>query len=490
MNVELFNFSKRFNSTKVPTSGSGTTFTNVQLKDDCSIYTPVLLFAVSSFSVPTIAPTLYNYAMIGKFQRNYFIEDWVYRGNVWEAQLSIDVLGTYKTSIGLISTMVERSYTSYDGNLSDSKYPMTTNTQITRIAMNNPFYQTVLSNGCFVIGITGEPIYQSDGVTTYGNNIGSINYYAIGLHNMQKLCKWLFSDDIWNTSGITDISNGLFQSMFNPMQYIVSCVWLPIQPFDLSSYNEQYIKIGYWTTTCYGYPMNTYMYYDTISAQIPDHPQIARGNYLNFNPYTKVTAYLPVFGSIPVDMSFRTSGSYVGFRLAVDVRSGQADCRGMIGTQNEIVNSSADASVFYTTSGMFGVPIQLSQALTEVISSNGFSFSDIINPFANFAKSFGAQWLAGKLGADVQYQGNYPSISSVGSNGSFLVAWQKATMIVEHFKITDEDRAEFGRPLLQVKTINTLSGYVKCVDAHIELPITDKEKKAITEFMNSGFFYE
>lgn len=489
MNVELFNFSKRFNSTKAPTSGSGTTFSNVQLKDDTSIYAPVLLFAVSSFSVPTIAPTLYNYAVIAKFQRNYFIEDWTYRGNVWEAQLTIDVLGTYKTSIGLVSTMIDRSYTSYDGNLSDTKYPITTNTQITRVAMNNPFYQTRLRDGSFVVGIVGEPILQSNN-TPYGNNIGSINYYALEFDAMSSLCDWLFDDDIWNLTGITDISNGLFKTMFNPMQYIVSCVWMPYSAYTMSSFTAKPIKVGYWTTTINGYPVNTYMYYDTIYAQIPDHPQIARGAYLNFNPYTKVTAYLPVFGSVPVDMSFRTSGSYVGFRIKIDVRSGQADCRGMIGTQNEIVNGTADASVFYTSSGMFGVPIQLSQALTEVFSSQGFTFSDILNPYANMIKGIGAQWLAGVLGADVQYQGNYPSVSSVGSNGSFLVAWQSANMIVEHFKITEEDRAEFGRPLLQVKTINTLSGYIKCADAHIDLPITDKEKKAITEFMNSGFFYE
>lgn len=489
MNVELFNFSKRFNSTKVPT-GTGTTFTGVNLKENCSVYQPVITFAVSSFSAPTVAPTIYNYALISKFQRYYFIDDWVYIGNVWEAHLTIDVLGTYKSSIGLVSTMVERSYTSYDGSLSDTKYPMTSNTLITKVPMTNPFYQVRLRDGAFVMGVVGEPIYQSDGVTTFGNNIGSINYYALEFDAMQNFCDWLFDDDIWNLCGITDISNGLFKTMFNPMQYIVSCIWLPYSAYTMSSFTPKPIKVGYWTTTINAYPVNTYMYYDTIYAEIPDHPQIARGTYLNFNPYTKVTAYLPVFGSIPVDMSFRTCGSYVGFRIKVDVRSGQADIRGMIGTQNEIVNSTTDSNIFYTASGMFGVPIQLSQALTEVFNANSLSFSNLLNPYGNMLKGIGAQWAAGVLGADVQYQGNYPSISSVGSNGSFLVAWQSANMMVEHFRITEEDRAEFGRPLLQVKTINTLSGYIKCADAHIELPITEQEKKSITEFMNTGFFYE
>lgn len=489
MTIDLYTYSKRYNSTSIPSTASQS-FTNVNLKDRCSIINPVVVFAVSSFPVPTVAPTIYNYAHIAKFQRYYFIDDWVYANGVWEAHLTVDVLGSNKIGIGSISTMIERSNTSYDGSLSDTKYPITSNTVVNKISMTNPFYQVRLRDGAFVVGVVGEPIYQSDNVTPFGNNIGSINYYALEFTAMQNFCDWLFNDDIWNLCGITDISNGLFKAMFNPMQYIVSCVWLPYSAYTMSSYTPKPIKVGYWTTTINAYPVNTYMYYDTIYAQIPDHPQISRGSYLNFNPYTKVTAYLPVFGSIPVDMSFRSCGSYVGFRIKIDVRSGQADIRGMLGTQNEIVSSTTDSNIFYTSSGMFGVPIQLSQALTEVFNANTLSFSNFLNPYGNMLKGIGSQWLAGVLGADVQYQGDYPSVSSVGSNGSFLVAWQSAELIVEHFQITEEDRSEFGRPLMQVKTINTLSGFVKCADAHVELPITDEERKKIVGFMNSGFFYE
>ena len=227
MNVELFNFSKRFNSTKVPTTGSGTSFTNVQLKDDTSIYAPVLLFAVSSFSVPTIAPTLYNYAVIAKFQRNYFIEDWTYRGNVWEAQLTIDVLGTYKASIGNVSTMVERAYTSYDGNITDSMYPRTVNSQISSLSMSSSFYSVNPMNGCFVIGVVGYPPTLP---LTANNNVGSVTYYAMDLYGITNICAWMYSNNIWTDLNITDISNGLFKSMFNPIQYLVSCTWFPFSP--------------------------------------------------------------------------------------------------------------------------------------------------------------------------------------------------------------------------------------------------------------------
>lgn len=487
MTVELFNFSKRFNSTKVPTLGSGTSFTNVNLKDECSIFDPVITFAVSSFSVPTIAPTLYNYVSIPKFQRYYFIDDWVYVNGVWEAHLSIDVLGTYKTSIGNMSTLVERSASSYDGNVMDSFYPRTVNSSISSVSMASAFYGVAPSNGTFVLGIVGAPTILND--TNY-NNLGSVYYYAINMLGMRDLCSWLYSDNLWNSLNITDISNGLFKSMFDPMQYIVSCIYFPYDVFNFSSGTATTVKIGYWDTGVQAFGVAIYAMTSDITAQIPDHPQISRGAYLNYNPYTKATAYLPGVGSVPVDTSFRVGGNYIRARYLIDVHTGMADVKVAICSLAEL-NNSTDGNVFYSTSFMFGVPIQISQALVQTISSNGYSLGDITNLFGNFVKTKIMPDLISSIGGtSVDYSGGYPSISSCGSNGSMNIAINKATLIVEHFRITDEDLAEFGRPLMQVKTINTLSGYIKCIDAHVDLPITEKEKKQITEYMTSGFFYE
>ena len=190
-------------------------------------------------------------------------------------------------------------------------------------------------------------------------------------------------------------------------------------------------------------------------------------------------------------MSFRSGGDYVRARYLIDTHTGQADVKVAL-VDYDHIDSAADRNVFFSTSIMFGVPIQISQAIVQTIGSNGFSLGDISGLFGNFVKSSILPDLFARLGGKStrDYDGCYPSVVSTGTNGSFNLVINKATLVVEHFRITDEDRAEFGRPLMQIKTINTLSGYVKCVDAHIDLPITDKEKKAITEFMNSGFFYE
>lgn len=477
MNVELFNFSKRFNSTKAPTAGSGTSFTNVQLKDDTSIYAPVLLFAVSSFSVPTIAPTLYNYASIAKFQRNYFIEDWTYRGNVWEAQLTIDVLGTYKTSIGNVSTLIERSASQFDSYVTDKMYPISGWSNFLSINCNSPFYNKTMSSGTFIVGIVGTA------TASFHNTVGSVNYWALDMTAMQSLCSYLFSNSIYTSSSITDISEGLYKSLFNPLQYIVSCIWYPL---DISLFNGQglqYMNIGYWTSNVSAYPCNTYFVEQTLTAFVPNHPQIARGNYLNLPPYTKATLYAPVFGAVSLDCNFRSYGLWVKPVILIDVVSGMATMRVWMG---DTTSNPADLYITCERTGQFGVSIQLAQTIESIISQ-GLSlgtYGEFIHGMANVIGS------ALYNSSAYNYQAGTPSISTTGANSSLLVTMLQAYITVEYSMLTDEDQADIGRPLMKVKTINTLSGYVKCVDAHIDLPVTDKEKKSITEFMNTGFFYE
>lgn len=482
MTIDLYTYSKRYNSTSIPVTASQT-FTNVNLKEQCSVINPVIVFAVSSFPVPTVAPTIYNYAHIAKFQRYYFIDDWVYANGVWEAHMSVDVLGSNKTGIGTVSTMVERSASYYDGNVVDNFYPKKTNSTITSSSMSSSFLGVTVSSGCFVLGIAGAPLDNS--ISVY-NSIGGVNYYAVDLSGLKSICAYMFSDSVWNVAGITDISKGLFQSMFNPLQYIVSCMWFPFHAYELSSTTARNIYLGYWNTGVTGYPVDVYGMTTNITAQIPAHPQVSRGAYLNYNPYTKVTIFIPVFGTIPIDLSFRPYGDYVRARYLIDPHTGLADLKVCLCTQAELSNST-DGNVFYMASGMFGVPIQLTQAITQVMSATSGSVVDnVINTLPNFlVKALGTSQLLG-----FNYEGGYPTVTSSGSNGSFLLSISQPTIVTEHFLLTDEDLAEFGRPLMQVKTINTLSGYVKCADAHVELPITDEERKKIVTLMNNGFFYE
>ena len=75
-------------------------------------------------------------------------------------------------------------------------------------------------------------------------------------------------------------------------------------------------------------------------------------------------------------------------------------------------------------------------------------------------------------------------------NGNRSVFHIAAAMYSYYKLLVNEDLAHRGRPLCQSKTINTLSGFIMCSDAHAEIPCFDEERQQIVNYMNTGFYYE
>ncbi len=473
MVVELYLFSKRENSTKIPQLGSGTNY-DMDLKDDTSIMNPVLTIAVSSMPLPTVAPIrIYNYAYIAKFGRYYFITDWRYTGNIWECSLMVDVLGSFKNDIGDTRAYVERAASAYDGDVIDSLYPARTNFSVQRSAISYAYNNVAPSGGCYVVGIIN---YQSS------NHVGAVAYYALTTANLNALLAYLFGNNIYTSSAITEIGEGLFKSLFNPFQYIVSCMWFPYST-DTFGNTATDIKVGYYSSGVNGIMVSSLAHKGYASGTIPNHPQAStRGNYLNFAPYTKVTVYIPPFGSIPIDTWILSNGHYLHCPIWVDHITGQATIH---------ISTSANASqlsennVCATRTANIGVPIQLAQVLSD--------YSHTINSIGNTVQ---AGTLAGVVGGLIAttvssaLDASFPSVSTSGANGSFLEVLETAHIITEFAQITQGDNTEFGRPLMQVKTINTLSGYIKCLDADVEYFCMENERSRIKNYLLSGFFYE
>ena len=59
-----------------------------------------------------------------------------------------------------------------------------------------------------------------------------------------------------------------------------------------------------------------------------------------------------------------------------------------------------------------------------------------------------------------------------------------------HIAVVDEDNTELGKPLCEVRQISTLSGYIKCGEATVDFACFETEKKAILDYMLTGFFME
>ena len=471
MNVYLYKVNKRPNSTYQPLPTAGKSFT-CQIKDECSFITPVLRFTPDNLVSGTFSPSAYNYAQIAYWQRFYYITDWTYINGSWEATLSVDVLASFKGEIGSTSAYVVRASSSSDGSVIDTLYPAKTNYDIRSINVATSWYNVAPTGGCYVLGCIN-----------YNNNykVGAVSYYALTSNSLAGVLNYLFTDNIFYSSNIYEIGAGLYKSMFNPFQYIVSCIWFPFSDtaFGLGS-NTEHVKVGYWDTGVDGIPVIYLAEKTFATATIPDHPQISRGTYLNYDPYTRMTLYIPPFGSIPVDTNFRTRGNYLYCPVFIDHITGQATLRVNICQDS---NHLVDSYPITERTAMFGVPIQLAQVMPDYMAS--------LQAVGNTMGSALTGNLLGAISSAVSaVASQMPRVSTLGTNGSFIECLQYPTLIMEFLQITDEDLTEFGRPLCQVKTLSTLSGYIRCGEDYHSFSATKTETDQINQYLKSGFFYE
>ena len=481
MQIMLYKFSKRPNSTMQPEPGSAQKTLECYIKDECSFLSPVLRFNTGVLTSGTFSPSAYNYAMIPYWQRYYYIMDWQWVNGAWEAYLKVDPMASFKTEIGNTSAYVVRCADAnhFDGNIIDTFYPTTVQTLLSHISFNPPWYNRIIQNGCFVVGIINND------ATTY--RMGSVVYYAMYNTEFKTLMQYLFSSNIYNNSNITEIGEGLYKSLFNPFQYIVSVMWVPWIPTELSPTSDIEINIGYWNTGCTGKVVHNFVLEGGFtSEQIPVHPQITRGEYLNREPFTRVTAYIPPFGEIPIDTMFFTqdnNNNHLYCHYEFDVVTGICEAYFSI-TNGQDPPLEKDAyNIITMRTAQLGIPIQISQIMSDYMSALSNASGAISNAF-----SFNIAGIFENLGSAVEAV--MPKVSSLGSNGSLINLAEKGFIVVEHYRQSGVNRAEFGRPYCQTITIKSLSGYIKCGEADHAFTATKTETEEINMNLRNGFFYE
>lgn len=477
MTVIFYTYSKRPNSTAQPLPSEGKII-NCTLKDEVSFTNPVLVVDTSALVVGEFSPSAYNYVQIPYWQRFYYITDWQYVNGYWECELAVDVLASFKYEIGDTESYIVRAASDFNGDIIDSFYPVTTKTSIQKIGISSEIYHTALPSGCYVLGVM-----NNSGNST---RVGAVTYYALTANQMIAFMNYIFSDQLYNQINVYEIGEGLWKSLFNPMQYIVSCVWFPFAANTFGTETAN-VKIGYWNSTASGTVVR-YIVTDPVGFKsylpIPKHPQSSRGNYLNFAPFTRVTAYYPPFGEIPVDTSFMQYGdnNYLWGTMHIDYINGLADCYFAI--TNGYDPATADPEKYFTMrSSQIGVPIQIAQVMKDYVAT--------LQSEGNAVGSLLKGDISGVFtGVGDALKASMPKVSSLGANGSFVEIVEPPYLIVEHKRIADENRAEFGRPLCSNRKINTLSGYIKCGEADHAFNCTKAENEQINNFLKNGFFYE
>lgn len=480
MTIEFWNYSKKKNSTKQPNAGSGTSYTNFNLKGSCSTLNPVITIAVANMPVASVAPiNTFTYCYINKFNRYYFIEDWVYINNIWEAHLSIDVLASHKVQIGAMSEYVVRAASTKDGSIIDVAYPATSNITFTV----HPITLNLKNDGTgfYVIGI----INNSNDVAT-----GAISYYLVTAVQMANIKSYLMSNTFLNDNNLytnPDISPDLLKSLFNPFQYIVSCKYFP---FSAPPYldNRNAINFGWWSIPypAAKIPPGGYIVTSTSNTfTMPSHPQSSRGSYLNHAPFTDLVVYHPFIGTVPLDISKIDGGADITIITQCETITGM----GYITISAK--NGSDPNKIIFQTSTPVAIDIPLAQMNIDTINVARTAINTAGNIMSSaMSLNVGGVITAAGNGVLDALQAQAPVLQSSGSPGNYAAYAETAKFSVTQRTVANDDPTNRGYPLCQNKTINTLSGYIKVVDAHVDIPCLAAERDLITSFMESGFYYE
>ena len=446
MQIVLYTgFSKEANSTKRP---SGGTTVSCVLKENTSVVHPVFILNSANFSI--------NYLSWGN--RYYFVDDIVAISNdMLELHCTVDVLATYKDSIGSSSQYVTRSASASDPYCIDMLYPSQNKaeTAITQITGLN----IVSGSGTYVVGV----------ITNTGQGI---TYYSMTESTFASFMAFLFGGS-WLDAPVTEVSVELQKELVNPFQYIASVQWLP---FITIGGTSEYIKFGYWTSTVIAEKISSANRVKTFSTSvtIPEHPQSStRGKYLNGSPYTRRLVHLYVWGSFPLDATYYVDSQTFAVNIKVDVFTG-------VGV---LQVTDPEGYTIHKASAQCGVPLQISQVTQNLIQTSmgvlGMVGSAVSGNLMGFAS-----------GIVDAVNSLAPQVQTEGAQGS-TVGWEIAPYIVSTFyPLVEEDNTHNGRPLMQRKTINTLSGYIKVENPDVDIVGTVYEKDQIVNYMIGGFYYE
>ena len=486
-------FAKKENSTKQPTSGTLTLGVQGVFKEPCSVLNPVL--RIERLTLDAV-PYDYNYARYVEGNRYYFIEDWVWADGLWEVHMKEDVLATFKTAIGNHSEYVLRtdSTTNFNGEITDTTYPATTDIVSESYSLSNIF-TTDLTVGCYIVGIISGGSSQA---------VGAISYYAMTSTQFGALKSKLFSDDNLEIMGIIDsqgqtliqdLSQEVLKTLYNPYQYIASCMWFPFGEGAITSKTAvSSIKIGWWD-----YPLSGYLLYaQTLELgneqfAITAHPQSSRGSYLNYAPYTR-RSLIGRFGTVAIDNTFFKVGNKINISYVIDLISGH--CYTRIARRDESVSPPAE-DLIAERNFLIGVPIQIAQVGTDYLGTAVSAINTIPQimggAISGIASGKGAIMGAIAGGASGIYntlQSAMPQVETSGQNGSFLAPVNNTHVVEQFYKIVDEDISHRGRPLCEIRTLNTLSGFILCAEGDMDISCYDNERKEITRFLTTGFFWE
>lgn len=465
LDLYLMQFSKRENSTLIPTETqlASATKVSVALKGGCDILTPTFILESSNI------PAGNNYA---KFQDRYYFITGIssVRNNLVEITARVDVLGSWKSAIQAMSAFV-----AYDG---------TANTEIvdkrlsvkTSVTVSKDTQRLTHANdaGTCVMMIQGE---------------GNTGIIEVPLGNVDKITDGVFTKVQQDLNSLTQTVEEFFKFFITQVasqgqagDNIKGAYWYPwlfTSSYDTSVYP---IKLGSFETSYGGTKINEYVKWDENVMQIPWQFNDWRDN----EPYTELYLYMPYVGEIKLQASDLIGEEYITVTYGINRTNGNI----------AVSVERQDGCIIYTGAGSSGFPLPVGSSNIDTGAIAGSILQGATATIGGIAA--GNPLVAvGGLGsiAGAGMEALLPHLSSMfGGAGSAASVLSKNVIlysVCHDTNVTPSSvSAIMGTPTMQTKSLSGLTGYVQTVGASVSGNMLDTERTQINQLLDRGIYIE
>ena len=482
MDITLYSFSKRANSTKRP---SGGVTVSGYLREGADLRSPSFILKIPPDQLSTYMS--YNYAkVLGQY---YYVGDLVnLSATEWEMSMTLDELATYKSAILNTEAFVLYSTSEYDPMINDSRLDILP-THTTHMVASNPsvdwgtssvYALTVINNTLQTLATTY--LLDSANLATFANRIQDDSFLST------------FSQKY--AGKFTDYIVSLRYYPFNPV------IWYTQIIPELS---DAEVMLGSFQGIARGKIINPVAIGKRHDIMLPIS-ELHRGDFRDVH-MRRYTLYIPWCGPMELDPVSIGEKNFIICNTRLDVTNGGwhvlVYASNSASTDASKINS--DAVILGTTGAQIGseIPITGVQNNTNMVNGMyaGAASAGALAAYGlkNAAIGVGAAALVSAAGAalgalsagDMKVpimiggQSNSTAPNNVNNNAFTLIVSDQDS------RFEPEDIAnKLGRPCQKLCKLSDLSGFVQTVNASVGAVAPDDIVNSINTSLDEGIYLE
>lgn len=322
-----------------------------------------------------------------------------------------------------------------------------------------------------------DPDYQPDiGVTgitkpDYGAiDTGFTKMYRVSDTQLKALASYL-----WTSDFVTNVK----KFFSDPREIIVGLAIMPVIP---ETGNAETIAAGGISTGISGLPLTDQYKFNTEDTTGYAEVKAEKGNFLDYNPYTKVTAHLPFVGSHSLDVN-DVMGKNLTLKYIFDFLTGSC-----------VAEIDVNGKPRYFFGGSCGIQVPTSaedfSRMYSGIISAGASIGTLMSSIAGggltapLAIGTAANLLTNAMNSS-------PTVEYTSGSGSVngMIGCKTAFITVEKpkEKVAGDQSKFTGKPSYIRRKLKSCTGYTKCFSVHLDnVPCTGQERSELERLLTAG----